>query len=215
MTTLHDGAGSSRHAVARHVFVRSTCMLMLTIAPSCLYAQAVNSALPDTILMWGARLRYTLPDEAEPRFATVGQIGECLVALYRVGQTWSRVPLDRLVRLEVSKRYDGTPGPDGSPRVHVDASNDTVGEGWRTLDVAAIRRRYGKCPPRSVSARLDAGAPRPCWRRPSILLAHSSAVGYRSIRRPAPARAQPTATATSRSSAPGSSAGTRTARPDL
>ena len=124
--------------------IRSACILLLAMSPQQLYAQ-LRPTSPDTILLWGARVRYVLPDETEPGIAVVGQIGECLVILHRVDvQTWSRVRLDRIVSLDVSTLYDGSLRTDGTARVYTDAI-DTVGESWRALDLQVIRRRYGQC----------------------------------------------------------------------
>ena len=66
-------------------------------------------------------------------------------------------PPDRPVRLRVvdfaevtkmlvSDRYDGLPGPDGSPRKPGPAP-DTAGERWRKVDLDALRKKQGDCLP--------------------------------------------------------------------
>jgi hypothetical protein len=77
---------------------------------------------------------------------TVG--GECKAVM--VGE-----PPDRPVRLTVvdfadvadllaSDRYDGLPGPDGAPRKMAPGA-DTTGEGWRKVDLEALREKHGGC----------------------------------------------------------------------
>ncbi len=46
--------------------------------------------------------------------------------------------------LLVSDRHDGLPGPDGKPRTLAPGA-DTTGEGWRKVDVEALRRKHGGC----------------------------------------------------------------------
>jgi hypothetical protein len=81
---------------------------------------------------------------------SIGTIGggECKAVM--VGE-----PPDRPVRLMVvdfadvadllaSDRYDGLPGPDGAPR-RMAPGADTTGEGWRKVDLEALRKKHGGC----------------------------------------------------------------------
>jgi hypothetical protein len=107
----------------------------------------IQQSPTDTILRYGARVSYVLKGETERRTAVIGKIGECFVILSRVvnTQSWSRARLNSVSHLEVSSIYNGTPGPDGAPRIYMEG-NDLAGEKWIPLDLAVIRRRYGTCP---------------------------------------------------------------------
>lgn len=74
--------------------------------------------------------------------------GECKVVM--IGE-----PPDRPVRFTVvgfadvddllaSDRYDGLPGPDGKPQTLAPGA-DTTGEGWRKVDLEALRQKHGGC----------------------------------------------------------------------
>lgn len=206
MQTLsrHTTAGCS---TAWRSGIRSACILLLAMSPQQLNAQ-LEPISPDTILLWGARVRYVLPDETERGTAVVGQIGECLVILHRVeAQTWARVRLDRIVSLEVSTLYDGSSRPNGTARTYTEA-NDTVGESWRALDLPVIRRRYGQCGlPASATRGLHVAV------EPSTFGAARSHPNVNRARAGLTVSSLPTASATSRSSGRGSSAGIRTATP--
>ena len=112
-------------------------------------------AAQEPTLAHGARVQFK--PRASPRASVaawqsgvMGTVGPCLAVM--VPDSWSEPRrfdvrlVDSIAAIRVSSRFDGLPGPDGTPRVYRIPA-DTAGESWRELPIAPLRARYGGCTP--------------------------------------------------------------------
>jgi hypothetical protein len=114
----------------------------------CVLQAACEGAAPPE-LPSGARVQFPSPRPAgQWTAAIVGKVGECTALM--VPDDWTApnrfrvVRIDSVRELRISTRYDGLPGDDGRRRT-VKLPPDTVGEGWTSLPLRALRARYGAC----------------------------------------------------------------------
>jgi hypothetical protein len=122
---------------------RVRCIIVAGLLSSC-------AAEPEQELETGARVRVQARQLGTGwHTGSVGTVGgECMTVM--VGEPPERpvrfkaLDFADVAELLVSDRYDGLPGPDGAPRTMVPGA-DTTGEGWRKVDLEALRRKTGGC----------------------------------------------------------------------
>lgn len=138
--------------VMKSVPRRLPCAIRAAAVPLFLAAGCARPvAVEEPLLLEGARVRLRAPRVESPwRTALVGRAGPCVALM--VPDSWSSprrfevVLVDSVAALRRSTRYDGRPGPEGTPRTY-DMPSDTSGEQWTDLSMDRVLRRHGGCDP--------------------------------------------------------------------
>lgn len=81
--------------------------------------------------------------------ATVGRLGDTCMTVMAGDPPDAPVRVDvvdfaDVAEMLVSDRFDGLPGPDGTPRKWAPGA-DTIGEGWRKVGLGPMREKHGDC----------------------------------------------------------------------